>query len=204
MTLQNLTTMLNKEYWENRYLNDQAPWDAGSITTPIKEYIDSLADKSLKILVPGAGNAHEFEYLYTSGFTNSFVLDFAPSPLENLKQRMPALADDHVIFDDFFAISGQYDLIIEQTFFCALDRGLRQQYARKMYELLKPGGTLAGLLFEFPLTEQGPPFGGSREEYEKTFSPYFDIIVMEPARNSIKPREGRELFIIFRKKQHNP
>lgn len=196
--------MLNKEYWENRYLNNHAPWDAGNITAPIKGFVDTLTDRSLKILVPGAGNGHEFEYLFNQGFTNSYVLDIAPSPLGNLRTRMPGLDEKHLLLNDFFAIEGQYDLIIEQTFFCALDPALRQDYAKKMHELLKEGGTLAGLLFNFPLTEQGPPFGGSLKEYENIFSPYFDIVVMEPARNSIKPREGRELFIILRKKQHKP
>ena len=192
--------MLDKEYWEGRYQSNNVPWDAGSITTPIKEFIDSLPDKSAHILVPGAGNAYEFEYLFNQGFTNSYVLDIAPSPLANVKQRMPGLQAHHLIYADFFTITAQYDIVIEQTFFCALDPARREDYAIKMHEILKPGGILAGLLFNFPLTEQGPPFGGSSEEYKNLFAPYFDIALMEPARNSIRPREGKELFIILKKK----
>jgi hypothetical protein len=46
-----------------------------------------------------------------------------------------------------------------------------------------------------------PPFGGSREEYRRRFSPFFNILEMETAQNSIKPREGREVFIKMEKKQ---
>jgi SAM-dependent methyltransferase len=192
--------MLDKKYWEDRYLNDDAPWDASAITTPIKEYIDSLTNKNQKILIPGAGNGHEFEYLINLGFTNVYMLDIAEQPLKNAAQRMPHILADRFIFGDFFLHEEKYDLIIEQTFFCALSPELREAYVKQMHHLLTPDGTLAGLMFNFPLTEQGPPFGGSPEEYTQRFSPLFNIEKMETAYNSIKPRDGRELFVIFKKK----
>ena len=190
----------DSNYWEERYKNNQTGWDAGSVTIPIKHYIDNLTNKKLKILVPGAGNGYEFEYLLQQGFNNSYVIDIALTPLQNIKARLPEVPGTHIIHGDFFDHVGEYDLIIEQTFFCALNPELRQQYVEKMYSLLKPGGRLAGLLFSFPLTEQGPPFGGSAEEYEATFSFSFTINKMEEAYNSIKPRAGKELFFIFEKK----
>ncbi|AXG73077.1 SAM-dependent methyltransferase [Flavobacterium arcticum] len=193
-------TTFDKKYWEERYLNDSAPWDMGKITPPIKEYINQLTDKSLKILIPGAGNGHEFEHLIHQAFYNSYVLDIAPSPLENIQKRLPELDTKHLILDDFFKHEGLYDLIIEQTFFCALDPSLRKQYAEKMHSLLAPNGKLVGLLFQFPLTEKGPPFGGNTEEYIATFKGLFNIRIIETAYNSIKPREGKELFFIFEKK----
>ena len=69
-----------------------------------------------------------------------------------------------------------------------------------MHNLLKENGKLAGVLFSFPLTEQGPPFGGSKEEYQQLFSDKFLLKTLEPCYNSIKPRENNELFIIFHKK----
>lgn len=193
-------TTFDKNYWENRYQNDSSPWDIGTITTPLKEYIDQITDKSLRVLVPGAGNGHEFEYLVAQGFTNSHVLDIAPTPLENIRERLPELDSSRLIYDDFFKHDATYDLIIEQTFFCALDPSLREKYIKKMHSLLAPKGKLAGLLFQFPLTEQGPPFGGDVEEYKKSFGDLFTIHTLETAHNSIKPREGKELFFIFEKK----
>ena len=66
--------------------------------------------------------------------------------------------------------------------------------------LLATGGRLAGLLFQFPLTENGPPFGGSAAEYRKRFGGRFHLRTLETARNSIPPRAGNELFFIFEKK----
>jgi thiopurine S-methyltransferase len=179
-------------------MNNDSPWDAGLITTPLKEYIDQLINKDLKILIPGAGNGHEFDYLVANGFKNVFVVDIASAPLEKIRTKHPELTHQ-VLEEDFFEHSDQYDLILEQTFFCALDPGLRKNYAKKMHELLKPSGKLSGLLFQFPLTEAGPPFGGSIEEYKELFAQYFLFKTFETANNSIKPRLGRELFIIFEK-----
>jgi SAM-dependent methyltransferase len=191
---------LSQAYWEERYQNDDTAWDTGSITPPIKQYIDQLKDNSMRILVPGAGNGHEFTYLSEKGFNNARVLDIAETPLKNIGARLPHLDPERLIHGDFFEHQGTYDLIIEQTFFCALPPALRQNYVTKMHSLLAPGGKLAGLLFDFELTEQGPPFGGSREEYLDLFAPLFTINMLHRAYNSIKRREDKELFFIFEKK----
>lgn len=200
MIFPKMMTILNQTYWEERYKNDQAPWDAGTITPPIKDYTDQLTDKTMRILVPGAGNGHEFEYLVQQGFDNAVMLDIAREPLENAAKRLPELDEKRLIHTDFFKHTGSYDLIIEQTFFCALPPELREAYVQRMYNLLATGGKLAGLLFDFPLTEEGPPFGGSREEYISLFSNLFKITMLHRAYNSIKPRADRELFFIFEKK----
>lgn len=193
-------TPFNKEYWENRYQNNEAPWDTGSVTPPLKAYIDQIKDKNLKILIPGAGNAHELDYLFAQGFRNIYIIDLAPTPLQNIKQRNPDFPDSQLLQGDFFELNDTFDLVLEQTFFCALSPELRPKYAAKMYEILKPGGKIAGLLFDFPLTEVGPPFGGNETEYRGLFSDTFRLKTLESAYNSIKPRQDRELFFIFEKK----
>lgn len=190
---------LNEEFWSRRYLEGHTGWDLGSISTPLKEYIDQLNDKNLKILIPGAGNSYEAEYLYNSGFTNVYIADISEEPLKNFRQRVPGFPKDHILHTDFFKIEQTFDLILEQTFFCALPVEKRPLYAWKANELLSKNGKLVGLLFSFELTENGPPFGGSREEYLKYFQEYFRIEVLEECYNSIKPRKGNELFIKFRK-----
>ena len=113
---------------------------------------------------------------------------------------MPEFPQENIIQQDFFDQGNNYDLIIEQTFFCALHPNLRAKYVEKMHQLLNDNGKLIGLLFDFERTEEGPPFGGSFTEYKQLFSPYFNIKVLEECYNSIKHRFGRELFFIFEKK----
>ena len=190
---------LNKDFWEKRYETNETGWDVGEITTPLKDYIDQIENKDLKILIPGAGNGYEFDYLISKGFKNVWVVDIAKQPLENLASRNPEFKNNF-IESDFFELDQQFDLIIEQTFFCALDPIMRSNYVDKMYSLLNNEGKLFGLLFDFELTEVGPPFGGCKEEYIELFKEKFNLKVLERAYNSIKPREGRELFFIFEKK----
>ena len=191
---------LSKSYWNDRYKENDFGWDTGSVTRPLKEYFDQLKDKSIKILIPGAGNSYEAEYLFNNGFNNVHVLDFAEEPLKNIKQRVENFPANQLIHDDFFNHHGQYDLIIEQTFFCAIDPKLRGAYAKHMHELLNANGKLAGLLFNTQFEKEGPPFGGNLEEYKNYFTPNFGIKTMEPCYNSIEPRAGREAFIQLIKK----
>ena len=191
---------LNKAFWDNKYINEKLGWDIGYISTPLKNYIDQLANKNQKILIPGAGNGYEVEYLLNRGFNNIYVVDIAQQPLDNLKNRIPNFPEDRLIHMDFFELQeSNFDLILEQTFFCALDPSLRGTYVIKMNNLLRENGKLAGLLFDFPLTEKGPPFGGDINEYKNLFFEHFKIKTLVRAYNSVKPRDGNELFFIFEK-----
>lgn len=191
-------TNFNKTYWSERWKTGETQWDVGQPTTPLKNYIDGLNNKTLKILVPGAGNGYEGIYLIEKGFTHTTIMDICEEPLEALRKNH-GIKDSNLVLADFFEHNGQYDLILEQTFFCALDPKLRSQYVDKCYELLVPGGKIAGVMFNCDFGNNHPPFGGSAEEYVKLFEKKFEINIA-PCYNSIPPRQNRELFVQFVKK----
>ena len=193
-----------QNYWSNRYDTQQTGWDIGAPSRPLKSYIDQCSNKELRVLIPGAGNAYEAEYLFRQGFSSVTVLDISEKPLDAFKERVPSFPEGHLIQGDFFAHLGAYDLILEQTFFCSFQptRENRERYASKMSQLLKPGGKLVGVWFNNPLFEGAKrPFGGSREEYLGYLTPYFEVDVFEACRNSIPERQGKELFGIFSNKK---
>ncbi|MFT2009880.1 methyltransferase domain-containing protein [Pontibacter sp. 13R65] len=196
-----ITQDFNASYWQSRYKVSQTGWDAASITTPLKDYFAQLTDKHLRILIPGCGNAWEAEYLFSAGFENVYVADFAEAPLQNFAARVPAFPKEQLLQQNFFDLHGEYDLIVEQTFFCAIAPALRPAYAKKCAELLVPGGKLVGLLFDTEFEMPGPPFGGNREEYQNYFAPYFSFKHFDIAFNSILPRQGKELFICLEKRR---
>lgn len=191
---------LNKNYWEERYQKDETGWDIGYPSTPIKEYIDQLTNKELKILIPGGGNSYEAEYLFNLGFKHIYVIDLAKQPLENIKQRVPNFPENQLIQGDFFDLNDPFDLVIEQTFFCAINPSLRKNYVAKMHDILKGNGKIVGLMFQVPLFDDHPPFGGSKQEYLDLFKNKFHIKTMDTTYNSIPPREGKELFVQLLKK----
>ncbi|ADR20295.1 SAM-dependent methyltransferase [Marivirga tractuosa] len=191
---------LNESYWTTRYNNNQLGWDIGYPSPAITHFMDQFKDKGAKILIPGCGNAYEAAYLWKSGFRNVYLLDFSSIPLQKFKDEHPDFPETQLLNIDFFEAKGEYNFIIEQTFFCALHPELRRKYAEKMKDLLKPDGILIGLLFNIPLNEDRPPFGGNIEEYQQLFSDFFMIEKMETAYNSIPEREGSELFIKMKPK----
>ncbi len=190
---------LDRDYWEERYHNHETGWDIGGPSTPLKEYIDQLTDKDLRILIPGGGRGWEAEYAHRLGFRNVFVVDLTDAPFKDLLHRCRDFPEEHLIVGDFFEHTEQYDRILEQTFFCALDPTLRERYVAHMKQLLASGGKLVGLLFNDTLNSDRPPYGGLKADYEPLFRKHFDHLSLEPCRNSIPPRAGRELWLCARK-----
>ncbi len=188
-----------KEYWNQKFKQNTIGWDIGYVSTPLKEYFDQLENQDLKILIPGAGNAYEAEYLFKKGFKNIYVLDFSKEALKSFQKRFPGFPKNQIINKDFFKTDGRYDLIVEQAFFTSFPPKFRENYVKKMYNLLDENGKLVGLWFTHHFNNSFPPYGGTKEEYEQLFSPYFRFIFFEKAYNSIKPRIGREFFILMQK-----
>lgn len=193
-----------QNYWTKRYKEQQTGWDIGYPSTPIKEYVDQLTDKTIEILIPGAGNAYEAEYLLKKGFKNVHILDISDVPLKQFKKRNPDFPVTQMHQADFFEFQGQYDLIIEQTFFCSFvpsDKN-RNAYAKHIAELLKPTGKLVGVWFDIPLSGdmEKRPFGGHKKLYISYLCPLLKMITFDPCYNSISPRQGSELFGVFERK----
>lgn len=188
-------------FWDRHYQSGDTGWDMGQVSPPLKEYIDQLQDKQQAILIPGAGNSYEAQYLLQQGFTHITVVDIAPTAIARLKEKTKEHTDKiKIIQQNFFQHSGKYDLILEQTFFCAIDPGLRHDYAAHVFDLLNNNGRLVGLLFNKEFDRDGPPFGGHEKEYKALFASYFSFHTWAACYNSYPPRAGSEWFMILRKK----
>jgi methyl halide transferase len=197
------TNSLDSNYWDERYLSDTLPWDLGEVSPPIKTYIDGLADKTIRILIPGCGNAYEARYLLKKGFTNITLIDIAVTLTTRLKKKYAGNAAIKILQVDFFEHRGEYDLILEQTFFCALQPVQRTAYRDKMFSLLSPNGLLAGLLFNKEFESAGPPFGGTKIAYKKLFKSRFEFHVFEECNCSFTKRLGTELFMVLKKRMRS-
>lgn len=191
---------LNEEYWDQQWAAQKTGWDVGKPTPPLMSIIDNYSgDLSDKVLIPGCGNAYEAEYLIQKGFTNITLIDISETAVKKLQEKFRNFPQVKVVHQDFFKLTGNFDLILEQTFFCALPPESRSRYVEKMEELLSDGGKLCGVLFNRTFEKQGPPFGGNLKEYQELFKTKFNSIHMEECKNSIPPRLGNELLLIIRK-----
>jgi SAM-dependent methyltransferase len=187
-------------FWNEHYLQNTTTWDMGRVSPPLAAYFSQLPNKNCSILIPGCGNSYEAAWLLEHRFTSVTLIDISEALIHRLRQVFAATPDPplQIITGDFFRLTGQYDLIIEQTFFCALDPSLREKYMDHMHRLLRPGGKLAGLLFNRSFVD-GPPFGGHKAEYHKLLEKKFRVKTLAPCYNSITPRAGSELFFIAEK-----
>jgi SAM-dependent methyltransferase len=187
------------EYWDYRYLNNETGWDMQQASAPLKSYIDSIKNNNLKILIPGCGNAYEAEYLLSKGFKSVTLIDFSTVVTQKLKEKFQG-QPINIVNENFFDHKGKYDLILEQTFFCALQPSMRENYVKKCFELLNDGGKIAGVLFNKKFSHDQPPFTASDEEYQKYFKPTFTFLKYENCNNSIPNRMGYEAIFEFQKK----
>ena len=185
--------VLNAEYWNDRYKAGQTGWDMHQASPPLTHYIDAISDKELRILIPGCGNAHEADYLLNKGFTNVTLIDISEVVTKKIAEKYKD-KPIQIVCADFFKHTGSYDLILEQTFFCTLSPAMREKYLEKCFELLVPGGKIAGVLFNKPLGIPGPPYISGDEEYRRIFGSKFRILKYEDCKNSIAPRLGSEVF----------
>lgn len=191
---------LDQSFWNLRWETQNTGWDIGYPSPPIVEYFKKLKNKDLAVLIPGCGNAHEAGFLAENGFTDITLVDIAPKAVEILKEKFKDNPAVKVFCADFFEFEGQFDTIVEQTFFCTHYPWRREKYAEKAASLLKSKGQIIGVLFASEFQFEGPPFGGIQSSYKTVFEPWFEIKKMEECYNSIAPRAGNELFIELIKK----
>lgn len=187
---------LDAQYWDAQWKSNTIGWDLGVPAPPLVAFMDTIENKEAKILIPGCGNAYEAEYLVSKGFKNITLIDISETACAILKVKFLNQSAVRVLCEDFFKLEDKFDVIIEQTFFCALPPIMRQRYVWKMHSLLNDHGILAGLLFNRQF-DVSPPFGGSLEEYEKLFQTAFHIDQLSTANNSVTPRANTELFFSF-------
>ncbi|MBP7184717.1 MAG: methyltransferase domain-containing protein [Saprospiraceae bacterium] len=191
--------ILDKNFWDQKYISNDTGWDIGYASPPLVKIIDKIEDRSSRILIPGAGNAYEVEYMIEKGFSDITVIDISPTLIKRLQEKFFQKSGITLIEGDFFEHQQKYDYIIEQTFFCALMPSLRKEYVAKMDSLLSSKGVLAGVLFNRQFAG-GPPFGGSIEEYHDIFNKTFEIVHLAECNDSIGPRQNSEVEFFLKKK----
>ena len=108
-----------------------------------------------------------------------------------------------MLHQDFFELDSNYDdsfgLIMENTFFCAINPAMRQEYVATAGRILKSGAVFIGLFYETG-KEGGPPFNTRKREVEECFSERFEIEILKKTSHSAEQRQGREWLAVFKKK----
>lgn len=184
--------------WNDHYLQNEFPWDLGEPSPIFVKYFENINCKNLKAIVPGAGRGNDAIFLAQKGLQVT-VLEISEKALEILKERAEELdLKINLVCGDVtdFIFEEKFDFWVEHTCFCAIHPTERESYLKTASQNLKPNGIFIGALMSFPLTEEGPPFGGSKEEYFEKFGKYFEILKLENNKHFVESRKGKEFFML--------
>jgi len=188
------------EFWDVRFRDGVTPWDAGGVPQVLKEWI-SKRKARLRVLIPGAGTGYEVRLFAERGH-DVLAIDFSDAALDAAQKQLGALAD-RVRKADFFSFKDRpFDLVYERAFLCALPPRLWAQWGRRMAELVRPGGELAGF-FYLDDNERGPPFGVSREALNELLEERFELTETRsiPAEQSLPVFKGKEIWQVWKRRR---
>lgn len=192
------------EFWNELYRNNAAAWD---LKTPTPAFTDLLESEYFSarrtLLVVGCGYGYDAAEAAKRGFEVT-ALDFSETAIDFAKKlAQKENVNVNFLVEDFFNLTDEYltafEIVFDYVTYCAIDPGRRKDYSEKIFDVLKPNGIFAIILFPIEKRIGGPPFAVDVNEATELFSEKLELIISTDKINSIKPRKGRELLQIYRK-----
>lgn len=186
---------LGADFWNGRYLTGETGWDLGEPSPPFVALHREGRIAPCEVVVPGCGAGWEVAWLAARGYRVTGI-DFAPEALARTRARLDAggLVAELVAADLLHppeALWGRFDLMLEQTCFCAIDPVRRDDYVNAAWRLLKPGGRLIGLFYAHG-KPGGPPFHTEPDEVAARFGGRFEVASLALTPHSHERRQGEE------------
>jgi SAM-dependent methyltransferase len=213
------------DWWNEIYQKGDMRWDNGGAHPLLDFLIPALKLTRCRVLVLGCGTGHDAAWWEKRGHIVTAV-DFSHEAIERARsihgerESMRWIEADVLNLpsgDSRFA-PGNFDIIFENTLFCAIPPGERETLVRNWYRLLSRRGRLVGLV---PVMDKlaGPPFGTSEWEMRKRLlepTSYLKSSAQAPAqasarrarfvsllwnreKNSIEKWLGKELYFVVEK-----
>jgi len=192
--------------WESMYRGGEDRWDLGGASPPLVAVLGrGEVSPPGRALVPGCGRGHDVRLLAERGF-DAVGVDFAPKAVAEGRRLIRAVGSKGARIErrDLFRLPaswrGSFDLVFEQTSFCAIHPDRREDWIRSVHGALRPGGLLLGLFMTFRY-EEGPPFGTTREEIRHRFvkSGLFRLEGARVPLESTVARQGKEWLAFLRR-----
>jgi SAM-dependent methyltransferase len=192
---------MSREYWESRYQSSDMPWEKGAPAPGLVDFLAAHPDLLRgTVCVPGCGTGHDAREFARAGF-DTFGFDIAPSAIQLAAEKTKAagLIAKFQLADFLHDEPPQkFDWLFEHTLFCAIKPQERDEYVRAALRWLKPDGQYLAVNYMIP-DRDGPPFGTTRDELWRRFSPHFEL-VEELVPRSYPNRTGLELLLWWRRK----
>lgn len=193
----------NAEFWTQIYLEKGTPgWELNEPAAPLVQVLPQLKIAKSRVLVLGCGSGNDAAFLAQQGHLVTAV-DVSEEAIRRAQEKYGHIKNLQLICTDVFSLGaehyGQYDLIFEHTFFCAIHPNRRQELVKLWKRFLNEHGLLLGIFFVFdrPI---GPPFGGSEWELRERLKKDFDFLYWTRWQHSTEGRQGVELVVHARRR----
>lgn len=197
-------TQLHGANWWNKVYEEEANprWNLAAPSETLKDMLPRIKLPKSKVLVLGCGDSHDAAFFAEHGHLVTAV-DISPHAIERSKKLFGHLENITWHESDLFHLPnsyfGQFDLIYEYTCFCAIDPAKRKDLIKVWTQCLHEQGQLMGTFFCMH-KRVGPPFGSTEWELRERLKRNFQFIFWGRWRKSLPRRQGRELFILAKKK----
>ena len=178
-------------FWNQRYASGETPWTLHAVPAAVRSFVKRRQRRGT-VLIPGCGTDHEvLQFFQTVGFEVT-AIDFSTVAVAQT-QKMLEDFDGKIICGDFFKFDfrSRFDLIYERTFLCALHPRRWSQYAKRVAQLLRPRGKLAGIFF-YGEEPDPPPYPVSEARAAEIFGKYFRLIRDANVSDSVPMFAGME------------
>lgn len=157
--------------WEQRFRDDDTPWERGQTHPFLQHCIDSgEIGPGKSVIIPGCGRCPEVAIIARHA-THTIAADLSETAIAwQGKQLQLERLDAELIVGDIleWRPEAPIDAVYEQTFLCAIPPRLRVEYEQAMHAWLKPGGKLLALFMQKE-ERGGPPYGCSLEAMHELF-----------------------------------
>jgi SAM-dependent methyltransferase len=187
------------DFWDTRFRGGVTPWDAAGVPPQLASWLPGKSP--LRVLVPGCGSGYEVR-LFSAHGHDVLAIDFSAAAVAAARKELGDPLARLVAQQDFFLFEAQpFDMVYERAFLCALPRRMWPQWARRVAELLRPGGQLAGF-FYLDDNERGPPFGAAPHALRALLEDQFELSEEKaiPPEQSIPVFKGKEVWQVWRRK----
>ena len=197
-----MTLTDHPDYWENRYQENNTPWDLGQAAPAFVSLLHSDNPPGPgRAAVLGCGRGYDALMFADRGF-DVIGFDFSVSAIEDAKiiadtTGISAKFIQRDIFELPTEFENYFDYVIEHTCFCAIDPQRRFDYVDVVNSILKPEGEMIAVFFTHN-RPGGPPYGIAPAQIKQYMDRCFETISLGPVINSVPKRIDEEYLGRFR------
>ena len=196
----------NQFIWEQRYVDDQLPWDSGKPDVHLGRCIDEFSVKPGKALEIGCGTGTNVILLDALGF-DVVGLDISPTAIERAAAKAREVGVDcQFLAAEFFTApvpGGPFDFVYDRGFLHSFSEiSERARFAERVAELLETGGVWHSLIgsTDGPPRKVGPP-RRSAADIVAAVEPHFEILSLKSVFWDEEDHQAKRAWVLVARKR---